>query len=108
MTMLIPTLTHQMASTILDELVDRFCDTMLWKLDDQGIVDCIKREIVRTGGTQGLMECVEEVWEEAKERVCFGKAWFWEKYYQVTKLATEAIVEQEKESILKIVKELCL
>ena len=106
--MLIPTLTHQMASAILDEIVDRFCSRSLSELDDQGIMECIKTEIVEESGVRGLMECVEEVWEEAKERVCFGKAWFWEKHCKVTKLDTEAIVEQEKESILKIVKELCL
>ena len=97
-----------MASVIMDEIVDQYCETSLADLDDEGVVDCIKNELAF--GPQELEETVNDVWEEAKGRVCLGRAWYWEKYYHVTKLVTEAILEQKdtKQAILDIIKDACL
>ena len=102
-------LIDSMVFNVLIEIVNQYTDADA--LDFVGEVELgnfIKDELAF--GKQGLEEAIDEVWEEAKENVCYGNAEYWEEEYQMTPLATEMLLNKKaiQKAILKQIKEYCL
>ena len=101
-------LVESMVYSILIEIVNSYSNASVWDIDEVELGNFIKEEL--TFSEQELEQAVQEVWEQAKDNVCYGDGEYWSEKYQVTPLATERIINEEdtQEAIMSQIRDYCL
>ena len=95
-----------MVFNIMLEIAEQYSDIDALDLEPEALASFIKEDLGL--GSKGLEEAMDEVWENALDNVCYGDEEYWRQEYQTLASGIEMIANEERESILLQLKEVCL